>query len=282
MAWNFKKKAAPAPQPKASKGRVNYTGAIVRSARRWGVDPRIALRVAKEEGGTKGWIRSRVKDKQTGAVEPSFGPFQMLVGGGKTGFPEGMGNQAMRERGIDVRDESQAEAAIDFAMEQASKHGWGQWNGAKKVGITGMMGIGGRPAGTEPMAVASTGRAHGTGGASLGVGVGGSNIEGGAPAEPGFDVASVDLAPTELEMMTGAEGIPEEDPLSLEEKTLGEVLSQGIEFSGFEGVEETAAAGLERSESLKDEILAMMAAGLEAQNNGVLPRLPGFPQIQLG
>lgn len=129
---------------------------------------------------------------------------------------------------------------------------------------------------------ASTGRAHGQGGASLGVGVGGSNIEGGVPAAPEFDVANVDLAPTDLEMMTGSEGIPETDPIDEEEATLGSVL-QSIEFGGFEGTEEAAQGGLERGEGLKDEILAMIVSGMEAQQGGgVLPRLPGFPQIEMG
>lgn len=127
---------------------------------------------------------------------------------------------------------------------------------------------------------ASTGRAHGQGGASLGVGVGGSNIEGGVPAAPAFDIANVDLAPTDLEMMTGSEGMPPEDPLDEEEKTFGQVM-QDIEFGGFEGTDETAQGGLERGDSLKDEILAMIVSGMEAQQGGVLPRLPGFPQIQV-
>jgi len=289
MAWKFKRAADAAPakpvekpveKPAAkSSGPRNYTGALLNSARRWGVDPKLLLRVVDAEGGRKGWIRSRVKDKNTGSIEPSYGPLQMLVGGGKTGYPAGMGNQAMEERGIDVRDESQAIEAIDFAVEQISKVGWGQWNGAKKLGITGMMSVGGRPADTQPMQVASRGRAHGQGGASLGAGVGGSNIEGGEPAEPEFDVAGLELEDP-LATMTGSEGIPEVDPIDEEEKTLADVLGQGTEFSlDFEGTEETANAGLQRSAELKDEILAMIANGIEAQQNGVLPRLPGFPQL---
>lgn len=122
----------------------DWTDHIVNSAQRWGVDPQTALAVARTEGTTRGWIQSRAKNK-AGVVEPSYGPFQMLVGGPGTGFPEGMGNQAMKERGIDVRDPRNAAAAIDFAMEQASKHGWGQWYGAAKAGIGDFQGIGGKP-----------------------------------------------------------------------------------------------------------------------------------------
>lgn len=127
-----------------------YSDMITRAAQKWGVDPTTALRVAKAEGGTDRWIQSKVPGKR-GGTEPSYGPFQMLIGGGQTGYPEGMGNQIIRERGIDPRDPRNAEQVIDFAMEQASKHGWSQWYGAKAAGIGNMDGIGGRPSGVSPM-----------------------------------------------------------------------------------------------------------------------------------
>lgn len=132
--------------PQGFNGR--YAPLIAKYAQKWGVDPTTALRVAKAEGGLDSWIQSRVK--KGGRTEPSFGPFQMLIGDG-VNFPKGMGNQIIEERGIDPRDPRNAEAVIDFAMEQASKHGWGQWYGAKAVGIGNMDGIGGRPAGVSPM-----------------------------------------------------------------------------------------------------------------------------------
>lgn len=105
-----------------------------------GIDPDIAVRVAKSEGGVNGYIQSRVK--KNGAQEPSFGPFQLLVGGGGSGFPEGMGNQMIRETGLDPRDPRNAQASIDFALDQAKNKGWGQWYGAKAIGVTGKHGIG--------------------------------------------------------------------------------------------------------------------------------------------
>lgn len=130
------------PTVASSNGPRDYTPVIAQAAQRYGVDPQTALRVAKSEGGTKGWIRAQYK--KGGKQEPSFGPFQLLVGGGDTGFPEGMGNQFMRETGLDPRDERNAEAVIDFAMKQASKLGWGQWYGAAKAGIGKFDGIGGK------------------------------------------------------------------------------------------------------------------------------------------
>jgi hypothetical protein len=110
-----------------------YAPTIAQAAQKWGVDPEIALRVAQSEGGLNDWIQSGVA--KGGRREPSFGPFQLLVGGGDSGFPEGMGNQLLKERGIDPRDPNNADAVIDFAMEQASKKGWGQWYGAAKAGV---------------------------------------------------------------------------------------------------------------------------------------------------
>lgn len=120
-------------------GGGSYRDMIINSAKRWGIDPDTALRVAKSEGGTDKYIRSQYK--KNGKQEPSYGPFQLLVGGGDTGFPEGMGNQMIRETGLDPRDPKNAQAAIDFAMREASRKGWGQWYGAKKLGITGFAGI---------------------------------------------------------------------------------------------------------------------------------------------
>lgn len=121
---------------------MSYADMIRRSAAKYGIDPNIALKVANTEGGTKGWVQSGVR--KNGVREPSYGPFQMLVGGAGTGFPEGMGNQMMRETGLDPRDPRNAQPAIDFAMKQASVDGWRQWYGAKNNGIGRFDGIGGR------------------------------------------------------------------------------------------------------------------------------------------
>ena len=117
---------------------------IRRAAAARGINPDIAVRVAKSEGGLKDPVR-RAEYVKGGYREPSYGPFQLLVGGAGTGFPAGMGNDALRS-GIDPRDPNQAPKAIDFALDQAKNNGWGAWYGAKAQGITGKMGIGGAPA----------------------------------------------------------------------------------------------------------------------------------------
>jgi hypothetical protein len=119
---------------------TDYSDLITRSAQKYGIDPRTALRVARSEGGTSGWIRSRYS--KGGYQEPSYGPFQLLVGGEGTGFPRGMGNDFMDATGLDPRDPANADAAIDYAMSRAKQDGWGAWYGAAKSGIGRRDGIG--------------------------------------------------------------------------------------------------------------------------------------------
>lgn len=120
---------------------MSYADMIRQAAAKYGIDPNVALKVANSEGGTKGWVQSGVR--KNGVREPSYGPFQLLVGGAGTGFPEGMGNQMMKQTGLDPRDPNNAQSAIDFAMKQASNDGWRQWYGAKNVGVGRYDGIGG-------------------------------------------------------------------------------------------------------------------------------------------
>ncbi len=115
-----------------------------------GIDPDVAVRVARSEGGLNDPIRQSLVMKN-GVREPSYGPFQLLVGGGQTGFPEGLGNRAIAA-GIDPRNPNDAYRGIDFALDTAAKTGWGQWYGAKAAGLDNFAGIGGRPSGVAPKA----------------------------------------------------------------------------------------------------------------------------------
>lgn len=117
---------------------------IRQAAARRGIDPDIAVRVARSEGGLKDPVRQSLVVKN-GRREPSYGPFQLLIGGGDTGFPRGMGNDALAA-GIDPRDPNQWQRGIDFALDNAAKGGWGPWYGAKASGIGRFDGIGGKPA----------------------------------------------------------------------------------------------------------------------------------------
>lgn len=114
------------------------------------IDPDIAVRVAKSEGGLKDPTRQSLVTRN-GRREPSYGPFQLLIGGGDTGFPTGMGNDALAA-GIDPRDAAQWQKGINFALDNAAKNGWGAWYGAKAAGISNRQGIGGA---RRPVQVAS-------------------------------------------------------------------------------------------------------------------------------
>jgi hypothetical protein len=97
-----------------------------------GIDPDIAVRVARSEGLARNTWQSNVR--KNGIREPSYGPFQMLVGGPGTGFPTGLGNELLN-RGIDPRDPANMNKVIDFALDTAARDGWRQWYGAAKAGI---------------------------------------------------------------------------------------------------------------------------------------------------
>jgi len=108
-----------------------------------GIDPNTAVKVARAEGLAPGvWQSNVIKN---GAREPSYGPFQLLVGGEGTGFPTGLGNEFMQSTGLDPRDQSTAYQQIDFALDQARKGGWSPWYGASRVGVNEWEGINKNP-----------------------------------------------------------------------------------------------------------------------------------------
>jgi hypothetical protein len=99
-----------------------------------GIDPDIAVRVAKSEGGLQNPVRQSDVVKN-GVREPSFGPFQLYMNGG-------LGSRALAA-GIDPRDPNQWRGGVDYALNEAAQKGWGQWYGSKAVGIAPFQGIGG-------------------------------------------------------------------------------------------------------------------------------------------
>jgi hypothetical protein len=111
---------------------------IRQAAQKRGINPDYAVKVARSEGLAPGVWQSRVKKGDM--YEPSYGPFQMLVGDGKT-FPRGMGNDFMEKTGLDPRDPKNVNQMIDFALDTAKRDGWRQWFGAKKVGVNRWDGI---------------------------------------------------------------------------------------------------------------------------------------------
>jgi hypothetical protein len=117
---------------------------IRQRAAAYGIDPNVAVKVAKGEGGLQDPFRRgagpapRSQAPGLGPTENSYGPLQLYVSG--TGA--GLGDRALAA-GIDPRKDWQG--GVDFALKEASQKGWGQWYGAKAQGITGKMGIGGDP-----------------------------------------------------------------------------------------------------------------------------------------
>lgn len=109
---------------------------IRQSAIQRGINPDVAVAVAKSEGGLKDPTRQSDYVKN-GVREQSYGPFQLYMGGG-------LGNKALAA-GIDPRDPNQWQAGVDFALDAAKSGGWSPWYGAKKIGVTGFEGIGGKP-----------------------------------------------------------------------------------------------------------------------------------------
>lgn len=113
---------------------------IRQAAQARGIDPDVAVAVARSEGlnanPEEGWQSNVVKD---GVREPSFGPFQLYMGGG-------LGNKFQAKTGLDPRDPSTVFKQIDFALDEAKRGGWGPWYGAKAIGLSEREGLDVAPA----------------------------------------------------------------------------------------------------------------------------------------
>lgn len=105
-----------------------------------GIDPDIAVRVAKSEGLAPGVWQSNVKLGY--GRERSYGPFQLHLA--PSGHRPGLGNKFMQQTGLDPSDPSNVYKGIDFALDHAANNGWGAWFGAKAVGVSPHEGIGGK------------------------------------------------------------------------------------------------------------------------------------------
>ncbi len=117
---------------------ADVTAYIREAAKKRGIDPEIAVRVARSEGLRDGVWQSNVVGKN--GREKSYGPYQMLIGG--------MGSEFEQATGLKVSDPKNVYPMIDFALDQAVKGGWHPWYGAAKVGVGNWDGLqGGRTAG---------------------------------------------------------------------------------------------------------------------------------------
>jgi hypothetical protein len=114
--------------------------AFIRSeAARLGIDPEVAVAVARSEGLSPGTWQSNIQ--QPYGREASYGPFQLHVD--PTGKRPGLGNEFKARTGLDPANPDTWDEGVTFALEQARKGGWGPWMGAAKIGVKGMHGIGG-------------------------------------------------------------------------------------------------------------------------------------------
>lgn len=102
-----------------------------------GIDPNVAVRVAQSEGGLQSW-NAQSQVFKNGMQEQSYGPYQLYMGGG-------LGNRFQQQTGLDPRLANNGPQGVDFALDTASKEGWGAWYGARKAGVSDWQGIGKNP-----------------------------------------------------------------------------------------------------------------------------------------
>lgn len=112
-----------------------------------GIDPDIAVAVARSEGLAPGVWQSNVQ--QPYGRERSYGAFQLHVA--PEGRNPGLGNEFVAKTGLDPADPANWEAVNKFALDAARRGGWSPWMGAKKIGVTGMAGIGGETVSPAPV-----------------------------------------------------------------------------------------------------------------------------------
>lgn len=108
---------------------------IREQATKRGLDPDIAVAVAKSEG---------LGGRFAGDHKSSFGDFQLHVGGIAPGRDSvaGLGDEFRRATGLDPRDPKNWKAMDSFALDYAAKHGWDAFHGAARHGIGTWTGIG--------------------------------------------------------------------------------------------------------------------------------------------
>ncbi|TAX57111.1 hypothetical protein ELI01_18700 [Rhizobium leguminosarum] len=138
---------APSSSP-AGPTDISGTESYIReAAAKRGIDPEIAVKVARSEGlGPGVWQSNYVKN---GKRETSYGPFQLLVGGG-------LGDKFQKTYGKSPSDPSTVNQQIDFALDEAAQGGWSPWYGAAKVGVGSRDGLQqARALGYQPQQVAS-------------------------------------------------------------------------------------------------------------------------------
>lgn len=105
-------------------------GYIVEAAKKRGIDPNIALAVARSEG----------LNKYVGDQGSSFGPYQLHYGNVAKGGNSvgGLGDKFTKQTGLNANDPSTVRQQIDFALDEAAKGGWTPWHGWKGSAFAGI------------------------------------------------------------------------------------------------------------------------------------------------
>lgn len=116
MNYLLGKKAAVSSDPKEMEAYIRLAAA------KRGINPDVAVRVAKSEG----------LYRYAGDDNSSFGPFQLHYGGvsrmpGMGG--KGLGDEFTKYTGLDARDPRTIRDQIDFSLDRAKQGGWGPWHG---------------------------------------------------------------------------------------------------------------------------------------------------------
>lgn len=116
-------------------GSPNEKEAFIRSeAAKRGINPDIAVAVSKSEG-----FKDYVGDQGT-----SFGAFQLHYKNNIPGLSNGgLGDTFTKKTGLDARDPATERQQIQFALDEASKSGWGAWHGWKGTPFAGIQSGGG-------------------------------------------------------------------------------------------------------------------------------------------
>ena len=98
-------------------------------AKAYGIDPDVAVAVAKSEGLN---AFDPTKPDLGGDEHSSFGPFQLHYGGVSQNMPHpGMGDDFTKATGMHASDPSSWPQQVDFALSHASNNGWNAWSGAR-------------------------------------------------------------------------------------------------------------------------------------------------------
>lgn len=108
-----------------------------------GIDPDIAIRVAKSEGLGDGIWQGRSTMRY--GRERSYGDFQLHDPPADSDYSPGVGSAFRAETGLDPSDPANWKEMNMFALNHAKKHGWGDWVGAGVKGISGFAGISSAP-----------------------------------------------------------------------------------------------------------------------------------------